>query len=184
MMLLLPLLIFALFAALFFLILPDYLVQKENLSVKEGTIEQIDEYEYFDNDLIRDKTYDVVDIKLEKESVIIRLSDGLNEKYWKQINKKENIGKIINVLFFPRLKQGNLILNPQELTVDGLLILNFERSRKVQLWVMLGIVTLIILLSITEIVAIKSYKLKYYELDKKEQEVLFLTIIKSAFSVE
>jgi hypothetical protein len=120
---------------LFRFIIPDYFVKENALQTDNGIIQNVFKNRYYSYERYRGKvSHPCVDITLVDKSYFIRLSDGLDKKYWAAINDTDNISRRIEVEFQSRLLHDNVLNNPNQISIDNKIIIPFDSKKSFLGW--------------------------------------------------
>lgn len=162
--------IFTLFLAyiLFKFLLPSYFITENKLITDKGIIKTITPNKYLRNDTHNGKYYEnCIDISLTNKHYLIRLSDRSRDKYWDLLNNPNYISKQIEVKFQDFLLSGDILNNPNQISIDNKIIIPYYSEKKVDGWVTIIIIALIIICLLFIYSIFKKYKLNLLPYDKE-----------------
>lgn len=103
-----------------------------------------------------DKTYRYFDITT-REQYTIRLNDVLGEDKRDVIFANYSAGDTIEVLYTEHLMQGNLLSNPEEITINGHTIMSLEDNKRIILYLLTGVTIVVLLFLLVFVMAHRTY---------------------------
>ena len=160
---LLPIFILFLFCAFVFLI-RDYLVTEKDLLTDSGIIRSSFQTTYRDWDKYKgDYDRKCVEIDLIDKPYFIRLD---NKKHWQPILDPKNRNKKIEVKYQARLMHDNVLVNPNQISIDGTIIFSFNERRTFIKWFSLAVSVAILVFGLLLIRVFKIYRQNMFDHDK------------------
>ena len=163
MLVLLPLLTLFIAFALFKFLIPDYFTELKDLHTDKGIIQDV----YVNKYVKKRVSYHCVNIILRDKPYYIRLSDNVIENYWAAVINKNNIGKTIQLNYQRRLLHGNILHDPNQISIDNKIIVPFDSKHKSIGWSVIIFIAVIIGCVYTFYVALQTYKADFYVSDKE-----------------
>lgn len=153
---------------LFEFLLPDYFVKQKNLVTDKGIIQNVFKNKYLTWDKAKGKYYaSCIDIILVDKPYFIRFSDDLVDHYWGLLNDTNNISRQVEVKFQNRLLRGNILHNPNQISIDSKVIIRYNAKQTFIGWAAVAMTFVIIICLFFIYKAYRIYKTSLFGYHKK-----------------
>lgn len=165
----LPLFTIFLLYLLFAVLLPDFLINENNLIADKGIVKRIYRNGY--KKFARNQgyiNYPCVDIEVVDRPYTIRLTESVSDKYLTKILDTTNNSKEIEFKYQKQRLNDNLIFNPSKIVIGNKILIPFKKNDTLIGWTIMFAFTLFIFLcSYFSYWTFKTYRQNHYQADKK-----------------
>jgi hypothetical protein len=145
-------------AFLDYVLLENYLTAQTDLEKATLIIDRMHLSSYVEERWLKDKVHEQLDISIQGQPYVVRLTDGFHSINWDEILNNYSSGDTMEILYGPHLFQDSVLFNPDELKINGQAIIAWSDTKRVNLYLLLGTTAATLLFGFVSVLAYRTYK--------------------------